>query len=154
MAPAQNPMAPQQDAVPLQNATAPAQAAPPAPVPAPAVPPPMMAPLPTAPVANVTVAQPTAAPATPAATQPTVAQAQPDTVPTNAQIQYAQPGECKYHWNNLVPRRIPLYSKHNINLAIRNRSLELAFIDIVCQGLFLHAFLLTSLLNCLIWETT
>ncbi|XP_078371715.1 uncharacterized protein LOC144655351 isoform X2 [Oculina patagonica] len=75
MSPAQNPMAPQGDSVPLQNATAPAQAASPASV------------------ANITVAQPTAAPVIPVATQPTVAQAQPSTVPTSAQIQYAQPGE-------------------------------------------------------------
>lgn len=75
-------MAPQGDSVPLQNSTAPAQAAPPAPV------------------VNVTVAQPTAAPVIPVATQPTVAQAQPATVPTSAQIQYAQPGECKYHWDD------------------------------------------------------
>lgn len=82
---------------PQQNAPAPAQAAP-----APAVP------LLTAPVANVTVAQPTAAPATAAPTQPPVAQVQP--VPTNSQIQYAQPGECKYHWNYWVSRWISFSS--------------------------------------------
>ena len=64
-----------------------------------------------APVSNATVAQPTAAPvapAAPAATQSTVAQAQPATVPTKDRIQYAQPGECKYHWNDQVENKIPI----------------------------------------------
>lgn len=52
---------------------------------------------PIVPVANETVSQPTAAPVAPSApvaTQPTVpAQAQPATVPNNAHVPYAQPGE-------------------------------------------------------------
>ena len=112
MNPTQNPPVSQHNAVPQLNATSTPQAAPaPAPAPAPvqAVPSPM-APSPAIPVANNTVEvnppasvvpQPTAAPATSAAPQPTLPQDQP--VPTNSQIPYAQPGECKYQRDFFLP---------------------------------------------------
>lgn len=114
MNPTQNPPVSQHNAVPQLNATSTPQAAPaPAPAPAPvqAVPSPV-APSPAIPVANNTVevnppasvvpqAQPTAAPATSAAPQPTLPQDQP--VPTNSQIPYAQPGECKYQRDFFLP---------------------------------------------------
>lgn len=112
MNPTQNPPVSQHNAVPQLNATSTPQAAPaPAPAPAPvqAVPSPM-APSPAIPVANNTVEvnppasvvpQPTAAPATSAAPQPTLPQDQP--VPTNSQIPYAQPGECKYQGDFFLP---------------------------------------------------
>lgn len=114
MNPTQNPPVSQHNAVPQLNATSTPQAAPaPAPAPAPvqAVPSPM-APSPAIPVANNTVevnppasvvpqSQPTAAPATSAAPQPTLPQDQP--VPTNSQIPYAQPGECKYQRDFFLP---------------------------------------------------